>query len=133
MNWFGIVTDPATFENIALIALTSVASFIAVVCFVIPLQGMHNRIAAEKKRLRAEANARLEATIQQQYHHVDLQDLAEAEPLNRQLASLVTTREIIDKIPTWPWEPKTLTGFISALLFPLVVRSIIEVISRLVL
>lgn len=133
MNWFGIVTDPATFENIALIILTSVASFIAIGCFVVPLQGMHHRIAAEKKRLRAEVHARLEATIQQLYRHVDTQDLAGADPLNRQLDSLVTTREIIEKIPTWPWEPKTLTGFISALLFPLVARLVIEVISRLVL
>lgn len=133
MNGFGIVTDPATFENIALITLTGIASLIAVVCFVIPLQGMHNRISAEKKRLRAEVDARLEATVQQLYRHVDLQDLAGADPLNRQLASLVTTREIIEKIPTWPWEPKTLTGFISALLFPLAVRLAIELISRLVL
>ena len=133
MNWFGIMTDPATFENIALITLTSIASFIAVVCFVIPLQGMHNRIAAEKKRLRAEVTTRLEATIQQLYRQVDSQDLAGADPLNRQLASLVTTREIIEKIPTWPWEPKTLTGFISALFFPLVARLIVELISRLVL
>lgn len=132
MNSFGIVTDPATFENIALITLTGGASFIAVICFVIPLHGMHNRIAAEKKRLGVEATVRLEATVQQLYRHIDSQDLAGADPLSRQLASLVTTREIIEKIPTWPWEPRTLTGFLSALLFPLVARLIVELASQLV-
>lgn len=65
---------------------------------------MHNRIVSEKKRLRAEANMRLEATIQQVYRCADTQDLIGIVQLNKLLASLVTTREVVEKIPTWPWE-----------------------------
>lgn len=118
MNYFGVLTDPATFENLALIALMIAASLIAVACFILPLRGMHGRIAAEKKRLRTEASTRLEATIQRLYARSDSQDLAGADRLNQMMMSLVTTREIVEKIPTWPWEPGTLIGFISVFLLP---------------
>jgi hypothetical protein len=133
MNYFGVLTDPATFENLALIALTVGASLIAILCFVLPLRGIHARIGAEKKRLRAEASTRLEATIQQLYARADSQDLKEIEQLNQLMSSLITTRGIIDKIPTWPWEPGTLTGFVSALLLPFVVRLIVGFVAQLLL
>jgi hypothetical protein len=133
MNYFGVLTDPRTFQNLALFSLTIAASLIAVVCFLLPLRGMHGRIVAEKKRLRAEANARLEATIQQLYARADSQDLAEVDRLNQLMVSLVTTREIIEKIPTWPWEPGTLISFISVFLLPLVVRLIVGFVGQLLL
>ena len=133
MNYFGVLTDPATFENFALIALTIAASLIAVVCFILPLRGMHVRIVAEKKRLLAEANGRLEATIQQLYARADSQNLTEVDQLNQLMVSLVTTREIIEKIPTWPWEPGTLISFISVFLLPLVVRLIVGFVGLLLL
>lgn len=125
MNYFGILTDPATFENLALIALTIGASLIAVVCFVLPLQGMHARIVAEKKRLRAEASTKLEGTIQKLYAGAESQDLANVEQLNYLHQSLVATLDYIEKIPTWPWERGTLLSFISVFLLPFVVRLIV--------
>jgi hypothetical protein len=133
MNYFGVLTDPATFENLALITLTIAASLIAVVCFILPLRGMHGRIVAEKRRLRAEASARLEATIQQLYASADSQDLAGVGQLNQLMESLVTTREIIEKIPTWPWEPGTLISFISVFLLPFAVRLIVGFVGQLLL
>jgi hypothetical protein len=131
MNYFSVLTDPATFENLALIALTIGASLVAVVCFILPLQGMHDRIVVEKNRLLAQCNARLEATIEQLYARADSQDLDEVDRLNQLMVSLVTTREIIKKIPTWPWEPGTLMTFISVFLLPFVVGLIVEIIGQL--
>ena len=133
MNYFGVLTDPATFENLALFALTIAASLIAVVCFILPLQGMHNRIVAEKKRLRAEASVRLEATIQQLYARADSQDLTGVDQLNQLMGSLVTTREIVENIPTWPWERGTLITFISVFLLPFVVRLIVGFVAEFLL
>ena len=133
MNYFGMLTDPATFQNLALTLLTIGASIIAIACFTLPLRGMHQRIVDEKKRLRAEASAKLEATIQQVYERSDSNKIKDAEQLNHLLTSLVTTREIIDKIPTWPWEPGTLTSFVSALLLPFIVRLIVGLIGLFLL
>jgi hypothetical protein len=131
MNYFGVLTDPATFENLALTTLTIAASLIAVLCFILPLRGMHDRIVAEKNRLRTEASARLEATIQQVYARADSQDLEGVDRLNQLMVSLVTSREIVEKIPTWPWEPGTLMGFISALLLPFIVQLMVGLVGQL--
>ncbi len=131
LNYFSVLTDPATLVNPALITVVIAASLIAVALFLLPLRGMHGRIVAEKKRLRAAASARLEATIQQLYARVDSQDLAGVDRLNQLMRSLITTREIVEKIPTWPWEPGTLVGFISVFLLPFVVRFIVGIVARL--
>jgi hypothetical protein len=131
MDYFGVLTDPASFENLALIVLNIAASLVAVVCFILPLRGMHDRIVAEKNRLRAQCSARLEATIERLYARADSQDLAEVDRLNQLMVSLVTTREIIEKIPTWPWEPGTLMTFISVFILPFVVGLIVEIVGQL--
>ena len=131
MNYFGVLTDPATFENLALITLTVGASLVAILCFILPLRGMHDQIVAEKNRLRAQCTSRLEATIEKLYARADSQDLAGIYGLKQLLTSLVTTREIIEKIPTWPWEPGTLMTFVSVFLLPLVIRIIVGIIGQL--
>lgn len=104
MNYFSIATDPITFVNPALSALTIFTSLGAAACFVLPLKGMDDRIAAEKRRLRAEANTRLEATIQQVYRRADTQNLTGIDQLNQLMASLITTRDVLARIPTIrPW------------------------------
>ena len=131
MNYFSALTDPATFVNLALITLVTAASLIAIACFILPLRGMQGRIAAEKKRLLAEASVRLEETIQKLYTRADSQDLAEVGQINQLMMSLVTTREIVEKIPTWPWEPGTLISFISVFLLPLVARLVVGLLGQL--
>jgi hypothetical protein len=131
MNYFGVLTDPATFDNLALIALTIGASLVAILCFVLPLRGMHNQIVAEKYRLHAQCATRMETAIEKLYARADSQDLAEAEGMNQLLASLVTTCEIIDQIPTWPWEPGTLMTFVSVFLLPIIVELIFVIVGQL--
>jgi hypothetical protein len=122
LNYFSYLTDPATLVNPALIALVVTASLLAVACFVWPLIGMHERLVSEKKRLNAEASTRLEATMQEVFRRADAHDLAQMGQLNQLVASLITTRDELAKISTWPWESRTLAGFISVFLLPLLVR-----------
>ncbi len=91
---------------------------------------MHDRIVTEKNRQRAQCSAHLEATIEQLYARADAQDLAGVDRLNQLMVSLVSTREIIEKIPTWPWEPGTLMTFISVFLLPFVVGLVVEIVDQ---
>ena len=128
--YFNIVFDPATLTSAPLLALNGLSLVLAALCFILPLYGMHQRIAAEKGRLLNEANQRLETTRGKLYQSVDTQDLREADGLNKTLASLVSMRELIAKLPTWPWHPNLATGFITALLLPIIVWLITRVLSR---
>jgi hypothetical protein len=132
LNTFSILTDPTTFVNPALIGLTIFTSLSALACFFLPLKGMHDRITFEKKRLLAEANARLETTIREVYRRADNLNLAQVDQLDHLMASLVTTREVLSKISTWPWETRTLTGFLTAFLLPLIVGLLAKLLERFV-
>lgn len=87
--------------------------------FVLPLQGMHGRIAAEKQHLEAEVGRRLTATTATLHHAVDQGDLSSADGLNKTLASLIAERELVHKLPTWPWQPGTVGAFVTAILLPI--------------
>jgi len=130
MNYFGILTDPATFENLALILLTIGASLVAILCFVLPLQGMHKQIVAEKNRLHGQCTTRLEAAIAELYARADSQGLAGVGELNQLIGSLVSTCEMIDQIRTWPWKRETLMTFISVFLLPFIVELIFMLAGR---
>ncbi len=102
----------------------------AVACFVLPLRGMHRRLAAEKDRALAEVAARLEAVFVRLHERVDQEMLADADKLNMQITSLSAEREALARISTWPWEPATLTGFITTLLLPALLWGIQRVLER---
>lgn len=124
LNSFSILTDQTTFVNPALNALTIFTSLVAVACFILPMRGIHDRIVAEKRRLFAEANTRLEGAIQELYRRADSHNLSGIDQLNQLITSLIVTRTEVAKLPTWPWDAGTLTGFVSAFILPLIFRLI---------
>lgn len=93
---------------------------------------MHRRIAAEKERLEAEANERLQTTIADLHQSVDRRELSDADELNKTLSSLSLERQILEKIPTWPWKSDTVRGFVTALLLPIILWLITRLLERIV-
>lgn len=57
--------------------------------------------------------------------------MARADGLNRTLASLLVQRDILAKLPTWPWSTATLRGFGSAILLPMAIFVARQALSRL--
>ena len=52
-----------------------------------------------------------ETLLARLHERVDRGDLADADRINAQIASVAAEREAVARISTWPWEPTTLTGF----------------------
>jgi hypothetical protein len=102
----------------------------AVACFVLPLRGMHRRLAAEKDRALAQVASRFEAVFVRLHERVDQEILADADKLNMQITSLSAERELLARVSTWPWEPATLTGFVTTLLLPALLWGIQRVVER---
>jgi hypothetical protein len=127
---YSFLIDPSI--NLLAIALTALVLLVAAAAFVLPAEGMHRRIVTEKERLQLEANRRLKATLGQLHQSVDEGDLSLSDALNKTLASLQLERDVIARMPTWPWEPGTLRAFVSALLVPLVLWLIIRALERFV-
>jgi len=102
----------------------------AVACFVLPLRGMHHRIAAEKDRLLTEASTRYETILARLHERVDENVLTDADKLNNQLSSIAAERDALAKISTWPWEGATMTGFVSALVLPVLLLVLQRALTR---
>ena len=105
---------------------------VATAAFVLPLQGMHRRLVAEKHRLQAEAGGHLEAVIGEVHEAVQRSDLSRADGLSKLMASLVTEREVVAKLSTWPWQAGTVGGFIGAILLPLGLWLVTRLLEKVV-
>ena len=97
---------------------------VALACFVLPLYGIHLRLAQEKSRLLAEANRRLELALSDLHQRVD--------GIQKTLSALKVEHDVLEKISTWPWKTETLRSFISIIALPIILYLISRFLGRLV-
>ncbi len=93
---------------------------LAMGAFVLPLRIVNRRLVSEKRRQLAELDQRVKATLARLHQHVDENSLEEVSKLNDVLKGLTTEREILTRIPTWPWRPGLFAGFVSIIVLPIV-------------
>ncbi len=94
---------------------------VAIACFILPLQGIHGRLVTEKARLMEAANRRLLMVTDELYRRMDTDELAGIADLNSAMSGVTAVRERVLRLPTWPWPPQVLRGFVTALLIPVVI------------
>lgn len=128
--YLSAATDPATFTNPALFAFTVGLVGLAVACFVVPLLGMHGRIVAEKSRRIAAVNGRLSATLAELDRRADAHDLSDADAFSKHLASVITQRDLLARVSTWPWQPETVRWFGTALVLPVGLWLLFRMLER---
>lgn len=105
--------DPVVFGTVLVVQL------LALGVFVWPHYGIHRLQVAEKERMLGEVNQRLEKISRVLHQGVDENTLERAGDVNTTISSLIAELSVIQKIPTWPWQPETLRILITALAFPL--------------
>ena len=129
---FADPTAYAAYSNTALIAYFSSFVVLTLLVFYLPLAGAHRRLLSEKDRLLQEVNSRI-ATILARIHSAafEQQDYQDVGGMRTVLSALREEEQAIQALSTWPWRPGTLTGVLSALLLPVVLLLIREVITRL--
>jgi hypothetical protein len=93
------------------------------------LWGIHDRLVAEKAMLVRDVERRTSEVAAELYERVDGRDLSAMSSINDSLSGLTLLRQRIDRLPTWPWPPQVLRGFVSALLLPIVIFVLTRVIS----
>jgi hypothetical protein len=103
----------------------------AVVAFVAPLAGAHARLEAQKERLQDETEDRIRGLLEDLHRDVDARDLARADAYSKTLAALVTERDLLARLSTWPWSVSTLRRFISAIGLPLALFVTQQLVVRL--
>ena len=123
---------PITLLSFVSISLYVIMVLLVVAAFVLPLWSVHHRLEAEKRRLLSEANQRLEDKLQRMHRSLDADHLDELDALRQAVGGILDEREILSKIPTWPWRSSTIAGFGSALILPIVLALIQIALERLI-
>jgi hypothetical protein len=104
---------------------------LAVAAFLLPLWFVHRRLKSEKLRLLAESNRQVESTSARLHRCLDENKLGPVTQLKDAMLGLNVERDILNAIPTWPWHPSTLAGFLSVTILPVVLFAIQLVIGKL--
>ncbi len=115
-----------------LLALTFSLPYVvlAFITFIVPLWGMHVRIQNKKVTSLEENGLQIEKAHQILYVHLNEKDFKKSGDMEKSLSSLYRMREEIQKVPTWPWNPGTLRGFLSAVFLPLGLWIAQQVLAR---
>jgi hypothetical protein len=92
-----------------------------IICFIWPLWGIHDRLVAEKELLLVQVERRIRRLGEEMYHRVDAGEFDSTKVVSEALAGLGALRERIVRLPTWPWPPQVIRGFVTALLLPVIV------------
>ncbi|MDQ5825874.1 MAG: hypothetical protein M3441_16900 [Chloroflexota bacterium] len=129
--WVQVNTTTATKDTAATIFESAFLGLVIVATFVWPLWGAHRLLQQEKQRLKDAAASRVEATIAQLHDRVDSHDLRDGDVLKDVLDGLVTEQGLVDKLPTWPWQPELARGVGAAFLLPLFIWFVQRLLERL--
>ena len=107
--------------NIAGVVMLGAVFLIGVACFVLPLWGIHDRLVREKELLIRDVEVRVSRLGEEMYRRIDAGQFDATKVVSDALAGLTDLRKRIADIPTWPWRPQVLSGFLSALLLPVAI------------
>jgi hypothetical protein len=103
---------------------------LAVSAFALPLWAVNHCLVAEKRRLLEEHNRHVELALARLHQHLADNDLGEIVQLNSAIAGLYAERDILTRIPTWPWRADLFTAFLSIVVLPVILFLIQFALTR---
>jgi hypothetical protein len=121
----GIRDEPAS------LVIALAGSVIGATTFLLPLAGIHRLLVAEKTRRLTNHSRRMVAAIEDLHRRLDRRQLRQMDDLYKAIASLDLERSTLNKIPTWPWEPGSIRGVAAALLLPIAIWLVQQVLQPL--
>ena len=103
---------------------------VGIATFTIPLWGIHERLVDEKEILVREVDDRVRRIGDEMYRRIDAGEFDGTKVVSDALAGVNSLRDRILHLPTWPWPPQLLRGFVSALVLPLVIYVLTRLVSN---
>jgi hypothetical protein len=111
--------DPHAFGTGLSIVLTTVTTLLAIGIFVLPVIGLQSRLDDEKERALSQTHAQLQIVRNRLHNEVKSGQFEDMGAIKDAIEALIDERDLLKSVSTWPWNPKTIRGFVSALLLPL--------------
>lgn len=92
-----------------------------IVAFFVPLTAINRRMRENKDQLLNEIGNDLKGVQAKVHKAVAAGKFGEVDKMRGTLSALREEREMIQKIPTWPWQPETLRNLLTPFLIPVIV------------
>lgn len=115
-----LLSFPIQLATLLTLSMYAIQVLLAIAAFVLPVWAVHLRLEQEKRRLVGELNQRFDRTLLKLRRSIDQDELGQVSQLNDAISGLGMEREILSKIPTWPWRSGVFNGFLSAIVLPIV-------------
>ncbi|HAV75875.1 MAG TPA: hypothetical protein DCX53_00830 [Anaerolineae bacterium] len=119
LSTLSVLFGPLDILTFQVFVTLSVQIALALAAFFLPLRVVYLRLTAEKFQQLTSLDLRIKETIARLHESVDHKNYADIEKFSVALTGLATESEILTKIPTLPWRPGLLTGFLSVVVLPL--------------
>jgi len=103
------------------LAFIGLCSVVAAVTLTWPTWNLHRAIFREKSRILSECSARYQSLLEEWHSRLDERKLEGNAELSSAIRGVALEREELRKIPTWPWSPGILRGWLASLLLPLAI------------
>jgi hypothetical protein len=94
--------------------------------------GMRDHLEEEKQRVLNETSDLLQMTSTSFHSKINNRDFDELGGMETAISALIRERELLENIPTWPWDTRTIRGFVSALLLPIFLWFVTRLLERFV-
>jgi hypothetical protein len=128
---YAIVALLPAAAKLTLVVPVAGLTLIAVVLFAWPLTGIHQLLEDAKGQETAAVEQRLKVAVAMLYQRVDSGQLVGMDEVEKTITSLKATRDIVEARPTWPWQPSTIRGLATAILLPIALWLMQELLQRL--
>jgi hypothetical protein len=115
--------------NLVVLGALAASLVVGIATFVVPLWGIHERLADEKAILVRGVEDRVGRMGTEMYRRIDAGEFDGSKVISEALAGMTPLRDRIQRLPTWPWPPQLLRGFVSALVLPLVIYVLTRLVS----
>lgn len=127
---YSVATAPERLDNPVWTVVAISCLVLAVITFVTPLIGLRHRLHDQRERLQQSSMHRIRKAAVALETAFDNGHHDEVERLKTTLEALDRERQRISDASTWPWERRTLRGFVSTLLLPIVVWFVTSLLGR---
>jgi hypothetical protein len=124
------IYDPSAGEEAVNLVLSIVIIPLSLLVVILPLWGIHQRLAEAKGNVLEANSMQLEKTQNKLYAALDKDKYAESDSLDRGLSSLYKVRDELKSLPTWPWAAGAFRNFLSAVLLPMLLWAAQIFLSR---
>ncbi|MDX2005801.1 MAG: hypothetical protein SFU83_11035 [Meiothermus sp.] len=126
-----IAVSPALLHSSTTLANLGIVGLISMAMVVWPLWGAHRLLLKEKIRLYTESQQRMKQVLMELHERIDSRAYDQVDSLNKTSSALQAELTMLERLPTWPWQPDTPRWLLTTILLPLLVWLSQRILSRL--